>query len=57
MLSMYSAEAVIPQAEGLAASNFGYEYECLAYYDTPEGLGEEIGRFLARNAAEPGEPA
>jgi len=54
---MDSAEAVIPQAEGLAASKFGYEYECLAYYDTPEGLGEEIGRFLARNAAEPGEPA
>ena len=57
MLWVYSAEAVIPQAEGLAAASFDYEYECLAYYGTPGGLGEEIGRFLAKNAAEPGEPA
>jgi hypothetical protein len=54
MLWVYSAEAVIPEVERLAASNFDYEYECLAYYGTPEGLGEEIGRFLAMNAAEPG---
>jgi len=57
MLWVYSAEAVIPQAERLAASSFDYEYECLAYYGTPEGLNEEIGRFLAINAAEPGDPA
>ena len=57
MLWVCSAEAVIPQAERLAASSFDYEYECLAYYGTPEGLDEEIGRFLDINAAEPGDPA
>lgn len=57
MLWVYSTEAVIPDAERLAASNFDVEYECLAYHGTLQGLGEEIGRFLAENAAEPDEPA
>ncbi len=57
MLWVYSSEAVIPEAERQAASNFSYEYEDLAYYGTPESLSEEVGRFLAVHAAEPGDTA
>ena len=45
MLWVYSTEAVISEAEREAAANFSYEYECLAYYGTPESLDDEVIRF------------
>lgn len=52
-LWVYSSQADVPEAERLAAANFRYEFECLAYYGTPEGLGAEMEKFLAEHASAP----
>ena len=42
----------VSEAEREAAANFSYEYECLAYYGTPESLDDEVRWFLAEYAPE-----
>ncbi len=55
MLCVYSMEAAVPEAECWAAAYFSSEYECLAYYGTPESLREKVRCFLSEHSSGPGD--